>query len=441
MVKPWSLFHKRVIIPAVLLYRFLSAVGLALYAPYALLLSLTGKRRLGDLKGRLGRSPYPDLDGGVWIHAVSVGEVAVARAILRELSALGGGRRLGLSVTTAAGRALAEKTCAGAAGVFAFPFDLSGPVERALSSVRPGLILLTETELWPLFLARARERGIPVALVNGRLSDRSFPRYRKARRFLSSALSGVGLFLMQSREDAERMAALGAPRERIRVCGNVKYDLAPAPAFADAERLSALAAGRPLLVAASTAEGEENAVLEAFRPLSDRALLAIAPRRPERFDDVAALIERSGFSLVRRSRPGPSPITPSPVYLLDSVGELASLYRGALYAFVGGSLAPAGGGHNPIEAWAEAVAVTVGPHTQNFRDVMAEGERRGFADRVASATELSRALAAALDDPASASGRGRRAQEFVAANRGAARATAEAALTLLSEPSARRAAP
>ena len=194
--------------PAVLLYRFLSAVGLALYAPYALLLSLTGRRRLGDLKGRLGRVSYPDLEGGIWIHAVSVGEVAIARAILRELSTLAGKKRLGLSVTTAAGRALAEKTCAGTADVFAYPFDLEGPVERALSSVRPGLILLTETELWPLFLTRARERGIPVALVNGRLSDRSFPRYRRARRFLSSALSGVGLFLMQSREDADRMAAL-----------------------------------------------------------------------------------------------------------------------------------------------------------------------------------------------------------------------------------------
>lgn len=426
--------------PAVLLYRFLSAVGLALYAPYALLLSLSGRRRLGDLKGRFGRASYPDLDGGIWIHAVSVGEVAVARAILRELSTLAGSRRLGLSVTTAAGRALAEKTCAGTAEVFAYPFDLEGPVERALSSVRPGLILLTETELWPLFLTRARERGIGVALVNGRLSDRSFPRYRRARRFLSSALSGVGLFLMQSREDADRMAALGAPPGRIRVCGNVKYDLAPPPAFADAERLSALAAGRPLLVAASTAEGEEEAVLAAFRPVADRALLAIAPRRPERFDGVAALIERSGFSAVRRSSSRPPAAARPCVYLLDSVGELASLYRGALCAFVGGSLL-SGGGHNPIEAWAQGVAVVVGPHTANFRDVMADGERRGFVERVGDAVGLSRAFAAALHDPAAAAGRGRLAQEFVAGSRGAARATAEAALSLLSESAARRAAP
>src|SRR5262249_14654847 len=155
--------------------------------------------------------------------------------------------------------------------------------------------------------------------------------------------------------------ALGAPAGRIRVYGNVKYDLAPPPAFADAERLSALAAGRPLLVAASTAEAEEDAVLEAFRPLSNRALLAIAPRRPERFDSAASLVERSGFSLVRRSVPGviaPSPrrpVAPSVVYLLDSVGELASLYRGALLAFVGGSLV-SGGGHNPIEAWSQGVA-------------------------------------------------------------------------------------
>jgi 3-deoxy-D-manno-octulosonic-acid transferase len=440
MVEPWFRFHKRVIIPAVLLYRFLSAVGLALYAPYALLLSVTGRRKLGDLRGRLGRSAYPDLDGGIWIHAVSVGEVAAARAILRELSALCGGRRLGLSVTTAAGRALAESTCGGVARVFAFPFDLQGPVERALSGVRPGLILLTETELWPLFLARARGRGIPVVLVNGRLSDRSFPRYRRARRFLSRAFSGIALFLMQSRVDAERARAIGAPPERIRVCGNVKYDVAPAPPFADSNRLGALRAGRPLLVAASTAEGEEEAVLEAFRPLEGRALLAVAPRRPERFDAVAALIDRSGYCAVRRSVPGGSSITRSPVYLLDSVGELASLYRGALLAFVGGSLVPTGG-HNPIEAWAEGVPVVVGPHTQNFREAMSEGERRGFLERVEDEGGLARAFAGALDEPKAAADRGRLAREFVAESRGAARATAEAAIALLGEPSARRAAP
>jgi 3-deoxy-D-manno-octulosonic-acid transferase len=432
----------------VLLYRFLSAAGLAAYAPYAVVRSLTGGRKLGDLRGRFGRSPYPDLDGGIWIHAVSVGEVGAARSLLSELAPSAPGRRLGLSTTTAAGRELAERTLPRDVAVFAFPFDLAGPIDRAFDGVRPGLVLLTETELWPLFLDRARSRGIPVALVNGRLSDRSFPRYRLVRRFWKRSLDAIALFVMQSREDAARLEALGAPDDRIRVCGNVKYDLAAAPPFADAPRLAQLAAGRPVLVAASTGEGEEQAVLDAFRPVADRAFLAIAPRRPERFDPVAALVEKAGFCVVRRSRSDQLPITRSPdhpitrfppVYLLDSIGELASLYRGARLAFVGGSLAPTGG-HNPIEAWAEGVAVVVGPHTQNFRDITAQGDSRGFLKRVSDGPELAQAFAWALQDPAALESAGRRAREFVAANRGAARATADAVLTLLPAAGTRRAA-
>ena len=289
-----------------LFYRFLSASALLLYAPYALLRCLAGGRRLGDLSGRLGRRPYPDLDSGVWVHAVSVGEVNVARNLFAELAIAAPGRRLGLSVTTAAGRELARRTLPPDIEVFAFPFDLAGPVRKAFDGVRPGLVLLTETELWPLFLDRARERKIPVALVNGRLSDRSFPRYRLVARFLRGPLEAICVFAVQGRQDALRFGALGIAPERIRVCGNVKYDLPAAAPFADAARLARLAQGRPVFVAASTAEGEEQAVLEAFARFAGRALLAIAPRRPERFDAVANLIERSGFGVVRRSSPDSS---------------------------------------------------------------------------------------------------------------------------------------
>jgi 3-deoxy-D-manno-octulosonic-acid transferase len=431
----------------VLVYRFLSAAALAAYAPYAVVRSLAGRRELGDLRGRLGRSAYPDLDGGIWIHAVSVGEVGAARNLLAELARSAPGRRLGLSTTTAAGRELAERTLPRDVAVFAFPFDLAGPVDRAFDGVRPGLVLLTETEIWPLFLDRARSRGIPVALLNGRLSDRSFPRYRLVRRFLKRSLEAIALFAMQSREDAARLEALGAPADRIRVCGNVKYDLAPAAPFADASRLAQLCFGRPVFVAGSTGEGEEALVLDAFRPVAARALLAIAPRRPERFDSVASLIERAGFTVVRRSSAdSPRPIHNSqftthnsPVYLLDSIGELASLYREARLAFVGGSLAP-NGGQNPIEAWAEGVPVVVGPHTQNFREITAQGEARGFLKRVSDGPGLARAFAWALEDPAALAGAGRRAREFVAANRGAARTMAEAALALLPAAGVRRAA-
>lgn len=436
-----------------LAYRFLSAAALLLYAPYALIRKLSGRRELGDLPGRLGRSAYPDLDGGIWVHAVSVGEVGVARNLLAQLARARPGRRLGLSVTTAAGRDLAVRTLPREVAVFAFPFDLSKPIRRAFDGVRPGLVLLTETELWPLFLDRARARRIPVALVNGRISDRSFPRYRLVRRFLRGPLDAIALFAMQSREDAQRLEALGAARDRIRVCGNIKYDLAPAAPFPDAARLTRLAAGRPVFVAASTAQGEEEIVLEAFRRVAGRAVLAIAPRRPERFDAVASLFERSGFSVLRRSQALNSqcdsakqpfaakhePSTLNVIYLLDSIGELASLYREASLAFVGGSLVPVGG-HNPIEAWAEGVAVVVGPHTQNFREVIAEGQKREFAARVVDAKGLARAFEAALADPAAQESAGRKAREFVAGNRGAARATAQALLPLLPQAAPERAA-
>ncbi len=425
-----------------LLYRILSALALLFYSPYALLRAAAGRRRLGDVRGRLGLAAYPDLAGGVWIHAVSVGEVAVARNLLEALGRRAPGTRMGLSVTTAAGRQLAETLSGDAFPVFAFPFDLRGPVDRALDAVRPGLVLLTETELWPLFLERAAARGIPVALVNGRLSERSFGRYARIRSWLSASLSRIGLFAMQSPRDAERVIALGAPPERVRVTGNLKYDAPEAPPFADAARLRQAAAGRPVLVAASTAEGEEETVLHAWASLAEpRPLLALAPRRPERFDAVAVLAEKSGFPVLRRSDPASRIPHPAPaVYLLDTIGELRSLYREASLAFIGGSLAPMGG-HNPIEAWAAGVPVIVGPHTENFRLITAEGQRRGLLRRVSGESELAWELARELGSAPVAREAGEHARRFVAENRGAAERTAELLLPLLGEGARRRAAP
>ena len=443
------------------LYRLLSVLALAAYAPYAMVRSVAGRRRLGSLRGRLGLAPYPDLDGGIWVHAVSVGEVAVARNLISAISRKASGVRLGLSVTTAAGLESARRSAGKGVAVFTFPLDLARPVARALSGVRPGLILLTETEIWPLLLDRARVRGIPVALVNGRVSERSFRRYRIVRRWFARVLENIALFSMQTEEDAARIAELGARKERIRVSGNIKYDLPPAPAFADASRLRTAAAGRPILVAGSTGEGEEAFVLEAWRSLdSPRPLLALAPRRPERFDPVARLVESRGLTLIRRSsglgtrEGGPaglesskaigsrqSAIDKPDVYLLDSIGELASLYREASLAFLGGSLVPVGG-HNPIEAWAQGVAVLVGPHTENFREATESGQRLGILQPVADGEDLARAFSRALENPGETAARGARARRFVAESRGAADATAESVLKLLeSGPRERAAAP
>ncbi len=420
-----------------LLYRALAALALTAYAPLAFLRSLTGRRRLGDLRGRLGLSAWPDLEGGVWIHAVSVGEIGVARNLLRELAARMPGARFGVSVSTEAGRALAERTLSREASIFAFPIDLAGPVEKALSAARPGLVVLTETEIWPLFVDRAARRGIPVALVNGRISGRSFRRYRLVRGFFSKTLERLSLCAMQSEEDARRIETLGAPRGKVRVFGNLKYDLPPSPPFPDAGRLGELAAGRPVLVAGSTGEGEEALLLEAWSRLTERPLLVLAPRRPERFDEVARMVESRGLRLVRRSSPLSAPGSPADVYLLDSIGELASAYREATVAFVGGSLV-ATGGQNPIEAWAAGVPVLCGPHMENFREAAARGEALGILRRVASAGELAPAIGAALARRDETARRGAEAARFVGENRGAAAATADALAALAPAAAAAR---
>jgi 3-deoxy-D-manno-octulosonic-acid transferase len=412
-----------------LFYRLVAGAALLAYSPVALVQSVRKRRRLGDLRGRLGRLPYPDLAGGIWVHAVSVGEVGVAASLLSELARKAPGIRLGLSVTTAAGRELAARDMPAEVEIFAFPFDLEGPVRRAFDGVRPGLVLLTETELWPLFLERAAARGIPVALVNGRISPRSYPRYRIFRRWFAPALQTVSLYVMQTDPDARRVESLGVDPSKIRMKGNLKYDREPAPPFRDAERLAQAAAGRAILVAASTAEGEEDAVVRAWRRLSPRPLLAVAPRRPERFDEVARKIEADGLSLTRSTGAG-GPGSETDVYLLDTIGELPSLYHHANLAFVGGSLVE-GGGHNPIEAWAAGVPVVVGPHTENFRETTEKGGELGILTRAADAEDLASVLASELADPERLLARGAVARRFVAANRGAAEATAESVLALL----------
>ncbi len=361
---------------------------------------------------------------------MSVGEVGVARNLLAAIRRLRPEGRFGVSTTTAAGRELAERTVFPDASVFAFPFDLAGPVGRALDQGRPGLVLLTETEIWPLFLERAQRRGIPVALVNGRISERSLRRYRLARAFMRETLSRISLFAMQSAEDAGRVVELGAPAGRVRVTGNLKYDLPEPAPFPDAARLRGAAAGRPIVAAGSTAEGEDALVLDAWSALAPpRPLLLLAPRRPERFDEAARRCASRGLGVLRRSDAA-SPAGVSDVYILDSIGELASAYREAAVAFVGGSLV-ARGGQNPIEAWAAGTTVVAGPHMENFREVAAAGQRRGLLVRVPDAAGLSVALAAALADPEATRRRGEQASAFVAENRGAAERTASAALALL----------
>ncbi len=405
------------------LYRVAFGLGLVAYAPFAFLRQAAGGRRIGDWKGRFGLSALPGFSRSIWIHGVSVGEVNAARTILEALRQEVPGPFV-LSSSTAAGLSAAANVVS-ADGAIPFPLDLARPVERALDAADPSLVLLTETEIWPLFLERCARRGVPVAIVNGRVSESSFSRYRRAGRWLAPSLSRIRFFAMQTGEDAVRIAALGVPDAKIRVTGNVKFDAPGEDRPEVAARLRTLAAGRPVVLAGSTHEGEEAAVLDAWSSLESRPLLVIAPRRPERFDEVFRRMRERAPGSVRFSAAAGEP----PAVLLDTVGDLASAFGAADAAFVGGTLAEVGG-HNPIEAWAKGVPTAIGPHVANIRAIVAEGEAAGAAIPVRSSADLAAAWSRLLADDAGRRARGASAARLVASHRGAAKKTAAAVLPL-----------
>ena len=281
------------------------------------------------------------------------------------------------------------------------------------------MLVLVETELWPNLIHEAHRRGTRVALVNGRISPRSFPRYRRFRRLLGPVLAEIDAFLMQGEPHAERIRQLGAPPERVQVTGNLKFD-AVEPARLP-ERLTRLLQGgvdrRPLWVAGSTVEGEEQLVLSAFHRVRERvpqARLLVAPRHPERFASVPALIEASGFRCLRRSALDPIAWQDGEVMLLDTLGELAQVYALASVVFVGGSLVPPGG-HNVLEPAVAGKPVIVGPHMENFQEIADEFRREQALVQVASADELGSEVAALLLDERRRSGLGERARALVTA--------------------------
>ncbi len=346
-----------------------------------------------------------------------------ARTILEALRGLTSGPFV-LSSSTAAGLAAAGGVAA-ADGAIPFPLDLARPVERSLSAADPTLVLLTETEIWPLFLERCARRSVPVAIVNGRISASSFSRYRRAGRWLAPSLERIGLFAMQTDEDAARIAALGVPAAKICVTGNVKFDASSEERPDVAARLRRLAAGRTVVIAGSTHEGEETAVLDAWAALEPRPLLVVAPRRPERFEEVFRRMRERAAGSVRFSSASGEP----PAVLLDTVGDLASAFGAADAAFIGGTLADVGG-HNPIEAWAKGVPTVLGPHLANVRAIAAEGVAAGAAIPVRTAAELAAAWNGLLANPAGLRARGEAAARLVEGHRGAARKTASAVLPL-----------
>ncbi|MES1241819.1 MAG: 3-deoxy-D-manno-octulosonic acid transferase [Acidobacteriota bacterium] len=404
------------------------AAGAALLAAGPFLLARRGGHYLPTLAGRLGRTlPAAPPSNPLWIHAVSVGEVAVAVALARGLPS-----SVPLLVTTVTptgqerARAAFRDHPAGAEVAY-LPFDVGFAVRRFFDRFQPAALILVEGDYWPLVLSEARRRGLPVAVVNGRVGDRGFARMRTFRPLLRYLFSGVERFGVQSAQDRNRLEALGIPPERIAVTGNLKYE-SPEPAVKPEleERLRELADGRPILLAGSTMAGEEEVVLDAFRRLGggERALLVLAPRHPERWAEVWGMM--GGLKAARRSTLTPRPPLPegegeTDVVLLDSLGELAGLYRIAAGAFIGGTLVPTGG-HNPLEPARFGVPVAVGPSMHNFRDMAEQFDRVRAWRRVADAGELAAAWSEWIGDPdASDTAReqGERGRLLLEENRGA----------------------
>lgn len=369
-------------------YTLAAALALLISSPWWLLKMLwSGKYRAG-LSERLGRFParlqFQARRGrGIWVHAVSVGEVIAVGLLVAELRQRYPDHRIVISTTTEAGHKLA-RTRYGPENVFYFPVDLGFAIRPYLEKLRPALVVMAETEFWPNFLHLAKKMGANIAVVNARISNRSFPGYRRWRGLLRRVLANADLFLAQSEEDQRRLLEIGAPPKRVRVSGNLKFDVKPpqqAPVLAELKRAIENCAAQPVLVFGSTVAGEEGTLLAAFREILrtyPKGLLVLAPRRPERFDEVAALVNVAGLNCVRRSQ-WQAPHADAPdnrklrlsgsVLLLDSIGELASVYSLAAVVLVGGSLAPRGG-HNILEPAQFGIPIVVGPHMENFRDII-----------------------------------------------------------------------
>jgi len=318
---------------------------------------------------------YPiDCAKTIWVHAVSVGEVLAASRLVNELSACAPQYRVLLSTTTQTGQRLARERT-GPNHTFYFPLDFPWIVRRYLRSLDPVLLVLVETEFWPNLLTACRRSSIPVAVVNGRISDRSLPRYLRLRAIWKQILAGVSIVMAQSEEDAKRLKAIGAPAGRVSFAGNLKFDVRSAePAAITTMLREKLAAGTRVVVCGSTLDGEEEILLDAFQQLLKTlpdCVMILAPRHPERFARVAGLLKNRKERFVRRSNwmKRPAKIKPGTVILLDSIGELASVYALASLAFVGGSMVP-GGGHNPLEPAQFAVPVVMGMHYANFRAII-----------------------------------------------------------------------
>lgn len=402
------------------------------------------RQRLGVVPPRL-RTAQREGKPVIWLHAVSVGEVLAITRLAQEITSAFPDYVLLVSTTTRTGQELARERF-GADCVFYCPLDLPWAVRAYLKALRPSLMILAETEFWPNLLNGCFRRQIPVAVVNARISDRSWPRYQMLQRLWRPILGRIRRVLAQTQLDAERLIALGCRSEIVSVSGNLKFDVRIHPEGSrepEATRLlKVLGQGLRYVVAGSTLEGEESALIEAWPKLlaaDPNLAMVLAPRHPERFNSVGALLARSGMSWVSRSawkgkQPAEiAPLRPREIVLLDTIGELASVYSLAAVAFVGGSLVPAGG-HNPLEPAQFAVPIVMGPHYVNFRAIT-DDLRAHDALRIATETELAPVLIELLGNTDEAQSMGHRARQVFEQQAGATARSIEALRAILERTS------
>jgi 3-deoxy-D-manno-octulosonic-acid transferase len=453
-----------------LFYSFCFTLGFVLALPYFLFQALLHQKYFLSLRERLGNLPaqFATLpEGGIWIHAVSVGEVLAVLPLVNTLQLKWPDRPLFVSATTLAGQKLAKTRLAEKASIFFFPLDWQFAVRGALGSVRPAIVLVAETEIWPNFLYECRERNVPVILVNGRLSDQSVRRYRLIRRFMKNVLSTFDFCCVQTQRDCDRLLSLGVSQSKIEVCGNLKYEIATPKGIEGKGKSYRKLLGVDdkwfVVVAGSTMKDEEVQVLSAFRMLRDRcpqALLILAPRHPERFKEVEGVLTERAFHYRKRSQLAPefrSGVAPrevatgsignenigndeelerdlikepwgeasrshldpeTEVILLDSMGELATLYALADLVFIGGSLVPTGG-HNILEPALFSKPVLFGPHMSNFREISDKFLENQAAIRVESSSDLGAKFVDLSRNAGLRRALGERGHSVLIANRGA----------------------
>jgi 3-deoxy-D-manno-octulosonic-acid transferase len=433
------------------LYGAILRLAWAVVLPYQIVTARLAGRHGPPWRERLALRPHPDQvrHGGIWVHAVSVGEVRLAFLVIAAARRRWPGLPIHLTTCTPTGRTLAEGARrTGGAGapdtVSDLPIDLPGPVGRFLDRLQPRALFLMETELWPNLLRLAGARGVAIAVLNGRISPRAFPRYRRARTLFARALPAVRLFAMQSAEDARRITALGAPGAAVFVSGNMKFDLpVPVADGVTARRRLGFADDGTILVAGSTARGEEEATAGAFlalRRVDPAARLVVAPRHPEDVEAMAAALAAAGINAVRWSalpagggawpggRPRPGEGTEPPpgaeAVLVDVLGVLPEVYAAATLAFVGGSLVPRGG-QNLLEPAALGRPVLFGPHVENWRAAAEALLLAGGAVAVRDAADLAAKVVRLAGDPREMAETGARARAVVEANRGALDRTLE----------------